>query len=488
MSFIRKKKMKSGKVYAYEVTAIWDGEKKQSRAVSRYIGSVDENGSIVSKGTKQNPVRRKKTESREVPAAREKLIQDFGDGFLIMESIKKSIIYEHLEDVFAKKPGLLPLMTYRLCTASPMYNCSLWMEGNIAGMLSSGPSLSSQDISRLLGYLGEESVQREFFKKYLATSNPSLKNVIIDATSLPCENSSIFNAFGYSDGSIEKQFRFHCVLSQETKRPLFYRYVPGNISDTSTLKATIEELKSLGSGYAFALLDAGFSSEANIKHLRENQIDFLMRLPAGRVLYKETIEKYSHALEMLENAVQYGKRSLFVKAHEIALYGEEGYVYTILDPAKKAKDIEKLVATRAESPKEIDEEADNFAFKRAGIFMLISSKKIDEQEVLASYYTRQSIEQVFGFAKADLDLLPIRCHSDKTISGYLFLQFLLLIVFIELREKLSNHFTVEQALMITRSLKCKIYDDKVIIQELTKKQKEVFGLATVIVPTNAMGI
>ena len=93
-----------------------------------------------------------------------------------------------------------------------------------------------------------------------------------------------------------------------------------------------------------------------------------------------------------------------------------------------------------------------------------------------------------GFAKSDLDLLPIRCHSDKTIRGYLFLRFLLLIVFIEIREKLAGNFTVEQALMATRALKCKIYDEKLIIQELTKNQKKIFELVGVIMPKDGVGI
>jgi transposase len=487
MSFIRKKKMQSGRVYAYEVTAVWDVQKKQSRAVSKYVGACDTEGNIIPKGTKRTKADHRLITDAFV-APQEKLIQDFGDGFLVQESIKKSVIYPHLESIFKDKPELLSLMSYRLCSPGPMYNCELWSQGNVAGTSLQGLKLSSQDISRLLGFLGEESLQREFFKGYLDSSRCGTKNVIIDATSLPCQNSSDFNAFGYSDGSIEEQFRFHCVLSQETKKPLFYRYVPGNIADTSTLKATIEELKALGVQHSFALLDAGYSSEANIKHLREHHIDFLMRLPAGRVLYKETIANHYLELEALENAVQYGKRSLFVKAHKIDLYGEPGYIYTILDPAKKTKDYSKLIATRAANPKEIDEEADNFAFKRSGIFTLISSRHIPEKEILEAYYTRQSIEQVFGFAKSDLDLLPIRCHSDKTIRGYLFLQFLLLIVFIELRERLSCHFTVEQALMTARALKCKVYDNKMIIQELTKNQKKIFELADIIVPKDGLGI
>jgi len=120
--------------------------------------------------------------------------------------------------------------------------------------------------------------------------------------------------------------------------------------------------------------------------------------------------------------------------------------------------------------------------------MLISSKIIAPEDVLGAYYTSQSVEQLFGFAKSDLELLPIRCHSEATIRGYLFLQFLLLIVFTEIRQKLLNHFTVGEAVMILSTLKCKIYKKVAIIQELTKNQKKIFELCSVIVPNNPLGI
>ena len=43
--------MPSGKIYAYEVRSVWDAEKKQSRAVSKYLGIVNVDGSITMKST-----------------------------------------------------------------------------------------------------------------------------------------------------------------------------------------------------------------------------------------------------------------------------------------------------------------------------------------------------------------------------------------------------------------------------------------------------
>ena len=480
--------MPSGKIYAYEVRSVWDAEKKQSRAVSKYLGIVNVDGSITTKSTADE--RKVQQRIKKLSIQKERLIQNFGNGFLITESIKKSAIYQPLIELFEKKPALLALMAYRLCQpGAPMYNAHVWMQGNFLHAEKKIPPLSSQDISRLLAFLGDESVQREFFGKYLTIEEKHSKNIIIDATSLPNQSASDFNAWGYASGSVETQFRFHCVVDQVTKKPLFYRHLPGNITDVSTLQTTIQELKKQGFQYNFALMDAGYCSESNIHILRENNIDFLMRLTAKTRLYQDMMRQHASALENMSNVVNYGKRTLFAQVVKHDLYGAPGYFYLLLDPEKKVKDIQSLIEKRnVQSEEERDDEADKYLFSKAGIFILISSKEIPKQDILEAYYTRQSIEQIFGFAKDDLDCLPLRCHSEDTIRGYLFLQFLLLIVFIEIRQKLFNHFTVDQAILITSALKCKIYSDQLIIPELTKEQKKIFALAGILVPIEITGI
>jgi transposase len=477
MSFIRNKKNKDGKIYAYKVTSVWDPNKKQPRSISKYLGSVDEDGNIIPTGENRK-IRQWKNEINTTEI--EKLIQDFGDGFFVLESIKRSEIFTHMKKIFERYPELLLLMSYRICKPGAMYNCKLWLDGSVLSSLHKAEiKLSSQDISKILMYLGEESVQRNFFSSYLKTNTKNGKNVIIDATSLPNKINSEFSAWGYSDSGIDFQFRLHCVVDQETKKPLFYRNVPGNISDVSTLQATIEELTSLGVKHAFALVDSGYCSEENILLLRKAQIDFLTRLPAGRSLYKSLILNHTENLETVDQTYKYGKRALFIKKVKIDLYGADGYAYIVLNPHKKARDLEALINSKNYNKElsEKDKKLELHKFNNAGIFILISSKEIDINDIMDAYYTRQTVEQVFGVSKSDLDLLPIRCHSNATIRGYLFLQFLLLIIFLEIREKLKDHFTVDQALMALRTLKCKIYDSKIIVQEKTKIHKKIFELA-----------
>lgn len=84
MSYIRHKKTKSGQTYAYQITAVWNPEKKQSRSTSKYLGLVGPDGKIIPTGHSRKG-RPKKIKPH-------LLILDFGDSFLVSQAIKQSAI------------------------------------------------------------------------------------------------------------------------------------------------------------------------------------------------------------------------------------------------------------------------------------------------------------------------------------------------------------------------------------------------------------
>lgn len=217
MSFIRHKIIKN-RTYAYEVTSIWDKDKRKTRTKSRYLGPVDLNTNKIIKFSKK------------LYLGQEKLILDFGDAYFFNQFIIASDVYKALKDVFFKKyREMIPLIIYRLCSQSAMYNCEEWMSGSILSFLYQDIKLSSQRISDFFNTIGHEGVQHTFFSEYLRWLSGSKKAVIIDVTSLPNQIHIGLNEWGYADGKIEKQFRFLCVIDQENKTPLFYRLLPGNI-------------------------------------------------------------------------------------------------------------------------------------------------------------------------------------------------------------------------------------------------------------------
>jgi transposase len=469
MSFIRHKVIKN-KTYAYEVTSYWDPELKRSKSISKYLGPVDQTTNKVVKFIKKE-------------RGNEKLILDFGDAYFLYQFITKSDIYCALKTCFFDRcPEVLALLIYRLCSHSPMYNCDEWIDGSILKILFKDSNFSSQRISNVMSFLGDESIQRTFFTDYIKLIGGSSKSVIIDATSLPNQINIDFNAWGRSDGKIEKQFRLLCVVDQASKTPLFYRFLPGNVTDIVTLQTTLLELKAMGVNNSYVLIDAGYFSESNICDLYQRRIDFLTRLPAGRKIYKDIILNKLNDIEDLKNATTTGKRSFFIKPLTVDLYGYIAYVFVILDPERKAKETKELLQKYCNDKSERDEMQDKLEFLSCGVMILVSSKNMPVTEVLSSYYLRQSVEQIFGFSKSDLGLLPIRNHNENTVRGYLFFQFILLIFYIKIREKIIDEYTVEQALLILRKLKCKVYNTQAIPTELTKKQRLIFEQMKILVP------
>ena len=204
-------------------------------------------------------------------------------------------------------------------------------------------------------------------------------------------------------------------------------------------------------------------------------------MPKSRKQFKQLVDEINN-MESRANAVQYGKRIVFINSREIELYKNKMFAHVILDPHKRAKDTEQLLKSSFED--EELEEVTNDKMKYCGYLILISRQAICKEEVLPAYYTRQSIEQVFGFAKASNSLLPLRVHSEQSIRGYLLLVFLSLIVFILIRQKLHAKFSMSEALLILRNLKAKIYDAEVVVLEPNKKFKDVFDLLKTLMPTS----
>ena len=116
--------------------------------------------------------------------------------------------------------------------------------------------------------------------------------------------------------------------------------------------------------------------------------------------------------------------------------------------------------------------------------ILVSSFCIDKKEVVSSYYTRQTAEKLFGFSKDDLNILPLRRHSEEATRGFIFLQFLSLLAFVQLKNKLGKELTVEEVLLTMRNLKCKVYENELLVMEPTKQQKLFAEKLNIILPKN----
>lgn len=468
MSFVRYKK-RGNKWYAYEITAFWDPSSKRPKQKTKYLGIADSKGGQITKSKEKN---------LNPP---EKSILDFGNSYALKKVAENNgflnILRENLKDF----DTIISLVCYQITEGAAMYNCLEWVKGNIASKLFPQAKLQSQNISKIINYLGRDDVQGKFFKAYVERFINKNHTVLIDSTSLPNSINNSLSNWGYSAEGIKQKVSCLMLVDKTSKLPIYFRAIPGEIADISTLKITIDQIRRLGLKPESTILDAGYFSEDNIDYLCSNDINFVTRMPKSRKQFKQLVDETNN-IEARVNAVQYGNRVVFIMSQEIDLYGHKMFAHIILDPYKKAKDTNKLIDTSFKD-EETEEETD-IKMKYCGYFILISRCQISKEEILPTYYTRQSIEQVFGFAKSCNSILPLRVHSEQSIRGYLFLIFLSLVLFVMVRQKLQLKFTVDQALLILRNLKAKIYDTEAVILEPNKKAKDIAKLLEIIVPTS----
>ena len=170
------------------------------------------------------------------------------------------------------------------------------------------------------------------------------------------------------------------------------------------------------------------------------------------------------------------------KQKEIDLFGRKAYAHIVLDPERKGREIKKLLLNTIDEKSQQNEQELEYELSKRGIMILVSSFPLRKEEVVPAYYVRQNAEMMFGFSKDDLSILPLRVHSEAGSQGFLFLQFLALIVFTKMKKAIGKEYTVEEILLTMRNLKCKVYDNEVLIHELTRQQKEISKKLGILVP------
>ena len=312
-------------------------------------------------------------------------------------------------------------------------------------------------------------------------SGPGIHGILIDSEGLPNSMDMEVTQLSNHDGDINVETRLIYICERSTGLPLYFRYISGNIVDFSTLATTVEELEKAGVCTDFAILDAGYYCEGNIKLLYEKGIAFVTRLKQNRVLYKELVAEHLSGLQSPEHLVAFNKRFLFIQKTPCKLQGRDAFAYICKDP------VMGMLETRARVPAALADGASRQevfeTIQKAGVFVIISSEDMKADEILPLYYTRQQIEQVFDITKNYAEVLPLRVHSEETFRGHLFVSFVAAIA-CHLMQKLFKDKGTNQmeALRELRNQKCKLYDKVVIPMEPRKKMNDIYKISKIQCP------
>jgi hypothetical protein len=121
----------------------------------------------------------------------------------------------------------------------------------------------------------------------------------------------------------------------------------------------------------YAIVDAGYFDEENVKEFYTRQVQFIARLAPNRVLFKEVAKEHLPNLMSYANAIRYGNRLLYIKKVQVEIFGNAGFAHIGVDVDSRNQQMKRAAFT-AMDDKLPQEDADK-RMSSLGVFMLVSS-------------------------------------------------------------------------------------------------------------------
>ncbi|MDR0675849.1 MAG: transposase [Elusimicrobiota bacterium] len=411
----------------------------------------------------------------------------FGNIYVANELLKRDNLLALFRNIYpGEEDSLITLILFRLLTNESYINMHSWWENTYARILYPNASVQSQRVSEHLVALGKLNLQ-SFFKDYfnIIYHDKSICGIIIDSTGAPNDINIELTKISNHNGIISNEVRLIYVIDRIKKIPIYFRVVAGNIIDVSTLQNTINELKSYDIDIKYAVLDAGYYSEDNIKFLYSNNINFVTRMVSNRLIAKELIGKHFEEIINMNNHVVHNGRLLFVKKIKINLHGHIGYAYIAVDHNKRNDQIAALVNNNIDKSvkKRLSNEELEIESKLLGTFILLSSLDLEISEILPYYSSRSYIEQVFDISKNNAMLTPLRVHTIEGLMGHILINFLTVISYMKINSYLDNtKFSAKNVLFNLGLLIGKLISPKLYIYEPNASTKKYLKPLSISIP------
>ena len=270
------------------------------------------------------------------------------------------------------------------------------------------------------------------------------------------------------------------MVQKSTGLPLYYRAVPGNIVDVSTLSRIFLHLDSMVIDVSSCIMDAGYNSGDNLDLFYDEhhkcKIGFITRIGSGDKTFKDLISKELSGIESKKNFVKFEDRYLFITKRPVMVGSKKdnpAWMYLGLDCSRMSDEQHKLLKrARRDS---LSTEYVYEAMQNEGIFGILSGEDYACEEILPAYYQRQAAEQIFDFAKNYTKLLPLRTNNNETFNGHLLLAYAATCVvkMIQLRLKEVDLFFGSR-LACMRNQKCTVYANRVVTDEPQREANDTY--------------
>ena len=294
----------------------------------------------------------------------------------------------------------------------------------------------------------------------------------------------------WSEGQIEARYGFNkagdglrtikflSLYSINTRQPIAYTKLPGNLPDVVTVKNAITQMNALGMKTAELVTDNGYHSQQNLSELLQAGFDFLTLVKTSLLWVRDEIDRHMEDFSGITTACpfdtsthgvtvtlmrdfqkvrKYGGKASGKQAGDVEIFRRRVYLHLFFNPMRQAEDKvafeSELIDIKGllESGKQeeelsepaqkkaakylrvnhrggrisvtFDEKSCAEANKYHGFFALVANKEKETFEALAKYRKRNTIEAFFRGDKQTADGLRPRVWNADSLRGRMFVQF-----------------------------------------------------------------
>jgi len=285
-------------------------------------------------------------------------------------------------------------------------------------------------------FLSAFSLQRGGMLQFMrACSGYEGDSVIFDGTSfLSSSGCNPFVKKGYSPGHRGKaQIRLMYAFNTETHMPIYFKVIPGNITDKAAFIAAYEEM---GSEKCTLILDKGFVKQKIIDFILGNGARIIIPLPSNTAevgdSYKDFIAADRHGVN---KSFQYNKRVVrYARFESKRFAGCKVYVYYDYQRHQ--------YLTENYMKKDLTEEQESNLLedtKKFGVSILLTN--IGDRDARQIYYddkTRWLIEEMFDTHKNTLGFKMNYETSLATQEAWAFIEYLSLLMYYRIHAKIIS--------------------------------------------------
>jgi len=522
---------RNGVTYVYESVGYWDKQKKQARNKRKCIGKLDpatweiipspkvDLADLISSIKKRGPK----------PVLESKRLF-YGATYLFDAIGERLGVTRDLQTCFPDSYRQILSLAYYLVLEdrNPLSRFPRWAlthahpYGKVIPSQRSSEILGSIDEAAKLKFLqlqGQRRVENEFLAydiTSISSYSTSLKQV---KYGLNKENDSL------------PQINLALLFGESSRLPVYYRKLPGNITDVKTIRNLLADINFLNLDKVQLVMDRGFYSEDNINALFRQHYKFLISTRTSLLFVRRKLDEVcssmvsrrhytsKYGLYFKSFMLDWGYSETKKRSGEVINDNRRIYLHLFYNDQRATDDKiafnklldrleyemnsgnripehEKLYTKyydiRETSVRGVvitpKQEAIDAVEKYYGYFALLSNGIKDPLEALEIYRSKDLIEKAFGNLKERLNMRRTSVSSEENLEGKLFVQFVALIYLSYIEKAMSDHnlfkyYTLQELLDELDVIETfEQQGHKPRIGEITQKQAKLYGFLGVDCP------